>query len=423
MSAQGAVFDSAPSPVSAPVFRYIGGPAGSGKTVFVDALAQFDSRVVRCATTGIAAVNMGGATINAALGYYNTQSLKDAYVNGWLLARLRKYRASGLTQWVIDEASMLGGDQLTILCMAMDAVNEDGEEPVGLTLVGDFAQLPPINAPFVFEVPEWKRFADNVTILDKIHRQTDQDFILALRAVRKGNAQEALNYFADKFQPTKDDEFDGLTLFAKNEEVDRYNELRLRGLRGELVPFASYREMKVDKPAPGEWRNIPETLYLREGALVMVLANKNVKDPEGKVVGWQYVNGDLGIFLGKVGDGRTPAARVKLHRSGEEIIIDYVRREKQVPTGALGIKKDRWIVEGQIEYLPLRLAWASTTHKAQGLSLDKVQVSLINYFFGAPGMAYVALSRARTAEGLRLVSTPELFVHRCKTDPRIARFL
>lgn len=413
------------------LFRFVGGPAGSGKTFLFKALAASDSRVQLVSTTGIAAINLGGTTINSALGYFDTGSLKESYVHGWVQAKLRKYRSSGITRWVLDEASMLDGDQLTLLVRAIEEVNKDGrEEPdpdsdepyarydrpqplIGLTLVGDFAQLPPVKARFAFEVDAWSRFSSNVMMLSKIWRQADEGFINALRCARKGDGLGALEFFRDRLVPSQDSDFDGPTILAKNDEVDRYNLFRFDALRTPIHKFISTREGKPRS----EWKQIPEELDLREGALVMVLANRKTRGDDGAYL---YVNGDLGTFEGAF-DHNT--ALVRLKRTGEVAMVTMVERENLEPTGATGARKERFAVVGSIRYMPMRLAWATTVHKSQGLSLDKVQVSLGSYFFSNPGSVYVALSRARTADGLRLVAHPDLFVARCKADARVARWL
>lgn len=411
----------------APLTCYMGGPAGCGKSFLVRAWEERDRRVQLVSTTGIAALNLGGTTINSALGYFDTASMRDAYVDGWLQARLRKNRSSGFTRWVVDEVSMMDAEQLDILMKAVDEVNEDDKRPdkqVGVVLVGDFAQLPPVKGEFVFSAKCWPRFQKNGMILTQIRRQADEAFITALRHARRGEGEKALEFFRPLLHERKDDEFQGTTILAKNDEVDRYNELRHEALPGRLHSFETKRE---GKPR-GEWAKIPDQVELKEGALVMVLANRY--DPEYEE--YVYVNGDLGTFLGPFPDSEATrsgavqawGARVRLQRDGGgEVTVRRVTRENSKATGATGAKKDRVKVEGTVTYMPLRLAYASTVHKSQGLSLDTVQISYSNHFFSNPGSMYVALSRARTAEGLRLVGNPDTFIARCRADERVTRWL
>ncbi len=430
-----------------PTFSFLTGAAGCGKTFATKDWASRE-KLLLCATTGIAAINLGGTTINSILGYFDTKSLMESYTGGWLTARLGKLWKAGIRRIIIDEASMLDGDQLTYLCRAIDEVNgrgyvlksqdwgEAGSPELGLTLVADFCQLGPVKAPFAFESPEWSRFTEpGATItLTEIRRQSDPDFIQALRATRRGDGRAALDYFGAALQSTTDEHFDGPTILAKNESVDRFNWLRLSAVTGRDVYFTSQREGKQrsewgnpDKP-PATW-GIPQRLHLKIGALVMILANKRY--PIG--TGFEYANGDLGEIVDAEETKHTAA--IRLQRTGEIVTVDYVRREVLAPLDSARRKELRagkddaisddgkWEITGWISYLPLRVAYASTVHRSQGLSLDRVQVNVSDPFFKTPAMVYVALSRARTAEGLRLVGSAATFIERCTTNPRLTQWL
>jgi ATP-dependent DNA helicase PIF1 len=174
---------------------------------------------------------------------------------------------------------------------------------------------------------------------------------------------------------------------------------------------------------------IPDQLVLKEGALVMVLANaKDTLSPNPNA--FRYVNGDLGEILHAEKD----TATVKLRRTGEAMVIGKVTREVKIPLEvgrAKALKAEghadridgKWEIVGAITYMPLRPAYATTVHKSQGLSLDQVQVSIRDHFFSTPGMLYVALSRARTAGGLRLVGQAGTFQARCTVDERVRPWL
>ncbi len=423
-----------------PPFAYVCGSAGVGKTFWAKTLASRDDGCLLAATTGIAAVNLGeGVTINSLLRYYHTASLRDAYTGGFLEAQLKKLRRSGLRRILLDEVSMLDGDQLTILSRAIDNCNQDraDEDPdLGLILVGDFAQLPPVEAPFAFESAEWDRYAKATYRLEHIRRQSDRDFTQALHAVRRGDGMAALEYFRDRLIDTTEMGFDGPTLVAKNAAVDKYNQLRMDPLRTEIVRYGSSRWGKLrpewggpPKP-PSEWA-VPEVLQLKPGCRVMVLANKNVA-PVNEPAEYLYINGDLGTFTGP--DPTETAAGVTLDRTGERVLVVPLTRDNLIPLepGRRQALRDeghperiqgKWESVGGITYLPLRLAYASTVHKSQGLTLDKVQVNIRDHFFRTPGMLYVSLSRCRTAEGLRIVGTPEGFRARCTVSPKVVPWL
>jgi hypothetical protein len=306
---------------------------------------------------------------------------------------------------------------------------------MGLTLVGDFAQLRPVEGIYAWESPEWERFAPHTLTLGDIRRQTDPDFVRVLRQARVGNGQAVLSYFAGKIHGTTDDAFAGRTLMATNAAVDRYNWIRMSRLQGKELSFESKREGKQrsewgdPKKPPNTW-GIPIRLHLKVGALVMILANLRREGPPPQP--FIYVNGDLGT----VEDGDDCTAYIRLQRTGEVVAVNYVRREVLQPLDAARCRELRaqgktdcisengkFEIVGWVQYMPIRVAYASTVHKSQGLSLDQVQVNIREHFFKTPGMLYVALSRARTAAGLRLVGSEAALLERCAADPRLKAWL
>lgn len=423
-----------------PAFCYVAGQAGVGKTWWAKALAaNHRDEVVLAAPTGIAAVNLGeGTTINALLRFFNTQSLIEAFTGGWLEGQLKKLRGLGLRRILLDEVSMLEAEQLTIITRAIDNVNDQrgqDQPELGLLLVGDFAQLSPVNGGFAFESPEWDRFARETFKLETIRRQADRPFIEALQAVRRGDVDQGLAYFGPRLCQTTDMSFDGPTVMAKNDAVEKFNRLRMDRLQTPLHQFTSSRWGKVrgdwggPPKRPSEW-DIPETLTLKEGSRVMCLTNQN--DAEfGAPPLYRYTNGDLGTFLG-VEHGLPHLA---LDRTGVEVTVEWCERTNDIPLEpgrrkALReeghedrIIRNRYEAIGGITYVPLRLAYATTVHKAQGLTLTAVQVNIRDHFFSTPGMLYVALSRARTAEGLQLVGTLDGLKARMTVNPKIVPWL
>ncbi len=459
------------------LYTNISGTAGVGKTLVAREIIQRHRGVVLAATTGIASVNLGeGTTINALLKYFDTESLRDAYEHGALQAQVRRLRRSGIRRILIDEKSMMQGEQLTLITRAVREVNEGGIyaledvgagdvedleyesgasrdkelHPIGITLVGDFGQLPPVpeknpttqkNKPveYAFDSPEWPLYAEHTTTLKTIYRQDARDFIAALHAVRKADVQGAVNFFtAPKFERAIDQDFNGTTIFAKNVSVDRHNMLMLDKLAGKPL-VASVIRTGTQR---GDWKQIPDTLRLKEGALIMILANrreyKDEFDSRGTLV---YANGDLGI----VREATSGGWLVTLHRTRHEVIVTPVIRENTIPL-EVGRRKEikeafaagrgpdpttvitdegkgRMEIVGTITYMPLRAAYGCTVHKTQGLTLDNVQVNIRDWFFKVPGMLFVALSRARTAEGLRIVGDQRGFIDRCRIEPRVQKWL
>lgn len=376
-----------------------------------------------CATTGIAAVNLGDAvTVHSTLKFFDTASLEESFIQGHLQSRMRKLRASGVTRYGIDEVSMMPARVLTLLTQAVEELNTDaavdmGHEPaIGITLIGDFLQLPPVREEYAFLSPEWPKYEAHMIKLTSTYRQADPDFIRALRAVRVGDPATAMDVLGPHIYPTIDTRFDGTTILSKNQQVDRFNKLRYQELQGEAVRF---KNTITGKPLP-EWeKNIPMWVDLKPGAKVMILANRYLELGGGESQ-LLYANGDTGTFV--EGNVSKKTAYVELNRSKEIVPVGNNIRQNLVPTGAKGKKKDRYQVLGEIEYMPLRLAYASSVHKSQGLTLDQVQVDISDPFFTAPAMVYVALSRAKTLEGLRLVGNPQLLLKRCTVDPLVERW-
>lgn len=426
---------------------YISGPAGTGKTTMARGMVSQLKGTVLAATTGIAAVNLGeGTTINALLGYFDTQSLKDSWTSGHLNAKLGKLWRAGVRRILLDEVSMMDGDQLTVIHRALRELSGDsygldadlseemhaapeGEKGIDLTLIGDFAQLPPVKAPFAFESPEWHHYGEHTHKLTKIWRQDAVAFVEALMALRRGQASGAVPFFRQRLQRSLDQKFDGSTIVATNEAVDRFNSLRMDQLGG---PVALYQSTRWGTER-GDWKNIPPRFGLKKGALVMILANLREMGLDGRPGALIYANGDLGE-VEDMAAGVAPncTITVKLRRNGRIVSVDPVTRQNTVPLETGEKKKlkeagheDRITedgkskVIGEVTYMPVRVAYATTVHKSQGLSLDKVQIDTTQGFFKSPGMLYVAFSRARTAEGLYLVGTPEGLAQRCTVNQKV----
>jgi ATP-dependent exoDNAse (exonuclease V) alpha subunit len=201
----------------------------------------------------------------------------------------------------------------------------------------------------------------------------------------------------------------------------------------------SYRK-KIWGKQRTEWSNIPEQLHLKDGLYVMILANDTEKDEWGKPQ-FRWVNGDCGHVV--VCGPNT--VRVKLVRTGEEHDIGPVSREflqgdcpeyddkeleraKQdltpLPDGSRWDRGRRKWIRGAITYMPLRLAFATTVHKSQGLTLTgPVAFDLRESFVGESAMCYVACSRATKGENLHLVGSKELVIRRCKVDEKVRRWV
>ena len=430
--------------------EFMTGCAGTGKTFQCrERIAADPSWGILTSTTGISAVNLGATTINSCLRFFNTDGLRDSYLNGALVRRLRELREE-YRRVVVDEVSMMDGDQLGILVRAALECNSfiSKQPPLGLYLTGDMCQLPPVKARWVFESDEWHRFESNTTRLTKVWRQDEGRFLDALNFTRAGNgaaAAEILSAEGLEWHTSLDTAFEGTTIVAKNTEVARYNGLGLQRVPGSVFTLSNRRwgkqrgEWGPKKDKKGnilEW-GVPPTVDLKIGAYVMLLANSY--DENGNIL---YANGDCAYVVDHLQTAYCKTVKVKLVRNGAVVDVDPVVRDvgtNHKPEGWArvngGIGHGEWLprphwmpdkkrfVEGQIEMWPIRLAYCTSVHKSQSLSLDRVQCDIRDPFFAAPAMLYTTMSRCRTLQGLRVVGQRERYVRNCTIDPRVAPWL
>jgi len=425
---------------------FITGPGGSGKTSAIQLrIALGEQGLKLSSTSGISAVNLGEgvSTINSVLGFFDEASAKDRWVSGRLTQAFDRLMRDGVQELVIDEISLLSAGVLDCVWKAAEEASERMQgvkkdwKPFRITCTGDFCQLPPVKAAkWAFEADCWSAFMAEgaFTRLTKVHRQSDPNFLTAMALARAGDgpaAVEALLAAGVEFAPTINDGFQGSTLVGKNDEALRFNSLRLGSLPGGLLAAKSSRWLAGDTSAPSEWKHIPEALHLKIGSLVMLKTNS--------LPDFQYANGDLGTIV--AWDAPSRMWQIKLQRTQEVVSIGRVTRQlvqKDLPPWfketAIDLDHARekrlpfpnwegkWIL-GECTYFPFKLAYAATIHSSQGLTLDSVQVDCRNHFTGEPSMMYVALSRARTPGGLRIVGTPEKLAKRIKSHVKAAQWI
>jgi len=395
-------------------FIALTGPGGSGKSYLVrQHYEHIPKFALLSSTTGISAVNISpdATTINKLLGYFDTESLMISYRKLELHGRLKSLRESGVKYLVIEEASMLAGQQLELIYSALVDVNNstrlkpgaDSKHKLGILLVYDLGQLPCVDGDLIIDAPCFRNFTQ--IKLTEIKRQSDVDFVNALNLVRKGNALDSVDYFKDviKFHAQLDPDFVGTTLASTNKEVNQVNTYRLDRLTGKIIEYASIVKGVVDS----NWKNIPEKLSLKLGALVMIKVNN---------IDLGVSNGDLAI----VEELYRNSVVVRLLRNSAVVVINPVSRQNKV----YDFHKLDFKVIGTITYLPLVLAFALTTHSSQSLSINSLQVDFRNQHCArTPGLLYTALSRATNPGGLRLVGNGSQFVKACKVNPHVLSYL
>ena len=424
------------------VFEFVTGRAGTGKTYTTKVADAADSKYgLLTATTGIAAVNLGATTVHAALKYSDTDSLRDNYLSGRLTRTLHEI-ALRKRRLIIDEGSMIDARQLDLWYRAVAEVNrfKDVEQPFGITIVGDFGQLPPVKAPWAFDASCWSEFAAHTTHLTKVWRQDVGPFLEALNAARVGNgglAAEILTSLGVRWHTSTDQQFDGTTILPRNQQVNRYNDMALDRVPGARFAVTSRRWGRQrsewgENAKTHEW-GIPPRAEFKVGAYVMILSNA----PD-----FAWCNGDCGKI--EAFDRDADVFHIRLKRNDKLVEIARIVRHvdsysKPEPWDGRRVPKSeddggyiaephfrgavRRYVTGQVEFFPVKLAYASTVHKSQGLTLDVCQIDIRDQFFRSDAMLYVALSRVRTVEGLRIVGMREVFARHCNANARVREWL
>jgi ATP-dependent DNA helicase PIF1 len=403
-------------------YLFVTGAAGSGKTFMLrQKIKQNPLWGKLTATTGAAARVLGldTPTMHSALHIFDLPHLQLARDNGYLTRNVRRLRKH-YERIVVDEASMLARPMFEIIYEVCK------EEDLGLVLAGDFLQLPPVakNAKpeWLFESPLFKEF--KVLTLETQYRQTNRDFLDALNFLRGGDGESAkepleragVNFWnvdetnADDWTKYLAFEFPGTILVATNERKDTINRTRFRKLKTPEVVFKTIRKGEWTREDRDRWEDIPGQVALKVGARVMVL--KNAYDEEDRLL---YANGDTGIVqeISNIGveilrdDGVTRLIKMTLDDNG----MRHPVRDAD-GTRHMYLTKSP---TAEVLYMPLAQAWATTVHKAQGLTFNHpVCVDLFGNekpgrnFFGHPAMVYVAVSRVRNPKDLTIVGANSL---------------
>jgi len=378
---------------------FLTGSAGTGKTYvlnqYITYLKERKVKVAVTASTGIAATHMNGMTIHSWSGI----GVKEFITAGNLASmNSKKYLKDHLEKvkvLIIDEISMLHKNQIN----AVDVVlryfkkNEDPFGGIQIVLCGDFFQLPPIGHQgetskdkFAFMAEAWVKAKLSVCYLTEQYRQSDNDLNLILNEIRSGDISKksydtlkkaSANILTGDVEPTK--------LYTHNYDVDRVNAQHLSQLSGTPRKFKA--KTSGNKKLIETLKNsvlAGEELVFKIGAKVMFVKN----DKEHR-----YVNGSLGKILG-FNDQGFPSVKLL---NGKTITTEIEN---------WAIMDDNGKTLASYKQVPLRLAWAITVHKCQGMTLDAAEIDLSKTF--ETGQGYVALSRLKKLENLQLIGLNEM---------------
>ena len=370
---------------------FLTGEPGAGKTYtlnkYITHLREHSIDVAITASTGIAAKHIGGMTIHAWSGIGIKDELTPYDLEQIATRERVVKRMNSAKVLVIDEISMLDARVLTMVDQVLRTVRRSREPFGGLqvVLVGDFFQLPPIgrrgeNIQFAYDAKVWHELGLLVCYLHEQFRQDDSSLQSLLSALRSGEVDESVfdvlesckeTAFMDGIEPTR--------LYTHNADVDRINNERLATLAGDKKVF-SMDGRGARQLIEGLKKSClsPEQLELKIGA--MVICTKNNFD-----VG--YVNGTLGQVV-----------RFE-EKTGSPVITTLDGEECVIPPASWSVSEGDSVL-AEVTQVPLRLAWAITVHKSQGMSLDAAEIDLSNAF--EYGQGYVALSRVRSLSGLLL---------------------
>ncbi len=386
---------------------FITGSAGTGKTYLLNQYIQYlkERRIYPTivAPTGIAASHLKGQTIHSffALGIRDTV-VDNGYVAFLMEKSYLKTRFAKLQVLIIDEVSMVSPEIFSSMDKILRAFKNSPEPFGGVQVVisGDFFQLPPVSKEFkekrfAWQSPAWRELDLKSCYLQEKFRQDDDKLIKILDEIRTGEVSAEAHTLLDAcFERKLSSEFKATKLYTHNVDVDRINLEELAKLRGKPQLF-KYSSKGAAKNVEKIFKTslVLEELTLKKEAVVLFIKNNPEKG---------YINGTTGVVLGFEGD--IPVVQTSTGQKIRVLAEDWT------------IENDKGESVATVSQIPLRLAWAITIHKSQGMTLDSAEIDLSKTF--EVGQGYVALSRIKNIEGLRLMGFNEMAL---RVDPLILR--
>ncbi|MEL6558618.1 MAG: helix-turn-helix domain-containing protein [Bacteroidota bacterium] len=415
---------------------FLTGKAGTGKTTFLKHITDTTSKkTVVAAPTGVAAINAGGVTMHSLfqlpfgpyIPEYGSSYRSEVNTKSNLISKIRFNQAKRklikeMELLIIDEISMVRADMLDAMDAILRHLRKRPDQPFGglqVLMIGDMFQLPPVTSdndwnilgkyyetPYFFHA---KALSEGLPIcieLKKIYRQSDHQFVNLLNQVRMNEVNsislEWLNErFKPDFEPALSDHF--ITLTTHNKNAQSINQTRLKQLTSKSFSFKATIEGDFQENA----YPVAERLELKEGAQVIFTKNDR-EEPR------RYYNGKIGVVSELAKDF------IKVSFPEEEMEITVEEEEWRNIRYTLNEEKNELEETelGSFRQYPLKLAWAITIHKSQGLTFQRAVVDAAASF--SSGQVYVALSRLTSMDGLVLKS--KVTYDSIRTDPAIIRF-
>ncbi len=385
---------------------FLTGEAGTGKTYnlkkIIKKLKEDGHKRIITATTGIAANHINAMTIHRVMGFGIQDSVEYIpyiFKKSWWPKTERTLRNTEFM--IIDEISMMSPKQFKLVDLILKRIRNNNKPFGGVRMifVGDFLQLPPIrkNEGQIFETQEWKDANPFPIILKEIRRTNNEELIFILSKIRKGIYDLDVIDFMKRVSKNKVE--NPIKILSTNREVDQINNYELNNLKSELKLVKAHYEIKVEKNKEQVenmvrdfFKNslVDEEYYLKVGARIMFVRNQDSLN---------IFNGELGVVVGW-SEHNQPI--VKLDH-GKIVIVH--KRDMEITNS-----KDE--VLAIIWQQPLKLAYAITVHKTQGMTIPKIEIDANNFF--ATGQLYVALSRASNINGIKIknISSKKLLVNK-----------
>lgn len=388
---------------------FLTGKAGTGKTTFLKYLREHSSKnMVVAAPTGVAAINAGGVTLHSLFQlplhpFLPTDNNKQQLLQGIRYQKQRVQLLRKIELLVIDEISMVRCDTLDAIDTILKSVRRNHQTPFGgvqILFIGDLYQLPPVAkneewkilneyyaSPFFFDSKAVKEQTPLLIELKTIYRQKEESFVGLLNKVRNNlmdpdDFEQLNNRYIKDFHPSGHEKY--ITLTSHNNQADNINQAKLQKL---TAPAYKYKA-RIEGEFPPNIFPAEEELVLKEGTQVMFIKNDTLNR--------KYFNGKIGIVASLDNE------KIVVNCDGEQITVTEEAWENTRYTLNHADEKLEQKVLGRFFQYPLRLAWAITIHKSQGLTFDKVMIDAASSF--SSGQVYVALSRCTSLDGIVLLS-------------------